>query len=242
MNVLKPSSLYRAIAVLAIALVAMLSFFPPESLLLRIVSFLLAGSLVAWILFSWNSTRRRLYTTLSSIGDAVLTADSAGRVTFLNSVAETLTGWPQREAAGRPAAEVLQLVDESNHERVDDPVARTLAERVMVAAQDRTALVSRSGAETPVEYSAAPVRDESGAVLGVVLVFRDIYKRRQSEERAVHAQKMEAVGRLAGGVAGDFNNVLTVITGYAELLRAEIPTSNAMRRFVEEIIYAGERA
>ena len=130
----------------------------------------------------------------------------------------------------------------STRQRLDNPLARVLAERIMVATQDNTALVSRSGSEVPVEFSAAPVRDEAGKVRGAILVFRDISKRRQSEEQATHAQKMEAVGRLAGGVAGDFNNVLTVITGYAELLRAEIPTSSPNRRFVDEIIYAGERA
>ena len=93
----------------------------------------------------------------------------------------------------------------------------------MIGGQEPAILVSRSGAEVPVEHSASPVRDDSGEVRGAVLVFRDISKRRQLEEQATHAQKMDAVGRLAGGVAGDFNNVLTVITGYAELLRAEIP-------------------
>ena len=77
---------------------------------------------------------------------------------------------------------------------------------------------------------------------GGILVFRDIGKRRQLEEQAIHAQKMEAVGRLAGGVAGDFNNLLTVVTGYAELLRAEVPLASPARRFVDEIVYAGERA
>ena len=105
-----------------------------------------------------------------------------------------------------------------------------------------SALVSRSGAEVPVEHSASPVRDQAGRVRGAILVFRDISKRRQWEEQATHSQKMDAVGRLAGGVAGDFNNVLTVITGYAELLRAEVPTTSPLRRFVDEIIYAGERA
>jgi nitrogen-specific signal transduction histidine kinase len=69
-----------------------------------------------------------------------------------------------------------------------------------------------------------------------------VSKRRQLEEQVTHAQKMDAVGRLAGGVAGDFNNVLTVNTGYAELLRAEVPNNSSMRRFVDEIIFAGERA
>ena len=111
----------------------------------------------------------------------------------------------------------------------------------MVAVPEPVLLVSRSGSELPVEHSAAPVRDVSGEIHGAILVFRDIGKRRQLEEQATHAQKMDAVGRLAGGVAGDFNNVLTVITGYAELLRAEIP-DEPMRHFVDEIIYAGERA
>ena len=107
---------------------------------------------------------------------------------------------------------------------------------------DDTLLVSRSGTEISVEHNAAPVRDDAGRVRGGILVFRDIGKRLQLEEQATHAQKMDAVGRLAGGVAGDFNNVLTVITGYAELLRAEITASSPSRHFVEEIIYAGERA
>jgi signal transduction histidine kinase len=94
----------------------------------------------------------------------------------------------------------------------------------------------------PIEHSASPVRDEAGEVQGAVLVFRDTSKRRQLEEQVTHAQKMEAVGRLAGGVAGDFNNVLTVITGYAELLRSELPATSALRRFADEIIYAGDRA
>jgi two-component system, cell cycle sensor histidine kinase and response regulator CckA len=113
---------------------------------------------------------------------------------------------------------------------------------VMAAMQESTVLVSRDGAEVPIEYSASPVRDDSGSVRGAILVFRDISKRQQLEEQATHSQKMDAVGRLAGGVAGDFNNVLTVITGYAELLRAEVAPGTALRRFVDEIIYSGERA
>ena len=94
----------------------------------------------------------------------------------------------------------------------------------------------------PIEHNAAPVRGDTGEIEGAILVFRDTSKRRQFEEQATHAQKMEAVGRLAGGVAGDFNNMLTVISGYAELLRGEIPPGSPSRDLVDEIIYAGERA
>jgi nitrogen-specific signal transduction histidine kinase/CheY-like chemotaxis protein len=77
---------------------------------------------------------------------------------------------------------------------------------------------------------------------GAILVFRDIGKRRQLEEQATHEEKMDAVGRLAGGAAGDFNNMLTVISGYGELLRGEIPPGSPARQYVDEIVYAGERA
>jgi hypothetical protein len=172
----------------------------------------------------------------------VLVADTAGRVTFLNPVAETLTGWSQADAHGRPAAEVLKLVSDKDREPVENPVTRVLRDRVTIGPQEQAILVSRAGTELPVEQSASPVRDDSGEAQGAVLVFRDISKRLQLEEQATHAQKMDAVGRLAGGVAGDFNNVLTVITGYAELLRGEIAVASPMRRFVDEIIYAGDRA
>src|SRR5438105_245316 len=198
--------------------------------------------LITWVTASWRESRHLLASTLSSIADAVVATDSEGRVTFLNAVAETLTGWTRDEARGKPSSEVLRFIDEETRQAVENPLARALRERVMIATDEHTALISRSGAEVPIEHSASPVRDDANELRGAILVFRDISKRRQLEEQATHAQKMEAVGRLAGGVAGDFNNVLTVITGYAELLHAEIPSSSPMRRFVDEIIYAGERA
>ena len=86
------------------------------------------------------------------------------------------------------------------------------------------------------------MRDDSERVRGAILVFRDITKRRQLDEQALQEQKMDAVARLAGGVAGDFSNVLTVITGYADLLRVEVAANSRLQRLVDEIVYAGERA
>jgi signal transduction histidine kinase len=142
----------------------------------------------------------------------------------------------------KPVVEVLRLLDERTRGPIENPVMRTLRERTNVTSTEHIALISRSGAEVPVELSAAPVRGDSGDLRGAILVFRDIGKRRQFEEQASHGQKMEAVGRLAGGVAGDFNNMLTVIAGYAEMLRDEIPASSPSRQHVDEIVYAGERA
>ena len=214
---------------------------PSWGVLSRLIIFVLMASLLTWLTASWRDSRRLLSSTLSSIGDAVLATDHEGRITFLNPVAETLTGWTREESRGKSAADVLKLVDERTKEPLENPLDRALQNRT-VAALSGAALISRAGAEVPIEHSASPVHDTSGRVRGAILVFRDISKRRQLEEQATHSQKMEAVGRLAGGVAGDFNNVLTVITGYAELMRAEVPSNSPMRRFVDEIIYAAERA
>jgi two-component system, cell cycle sensor histidine kinase and response regulator CckA len=208
----------------------------------QIAAFLAVAVLITWMTSAWRENRRLLEATLSSIGDAVLATDREGYVTFLNPVAETLTGWSRKEARGKHASEILKLVHEGTHEPVENPLARALRERATVSLLDRTALVTRNGVECPIELSASPARDESAGVRGAILVFRDIGKRRQLEEQLTHAEKMDAVGRLARGVAGDFNNVLTVISGYAELLRVEAPPSSPLRRFADEIIYAGERA
>ncbi len=210
--------------------------------LLRLLSFVMLGVFVTWLTASWQDSRRLLVSTLSSIGDAVLATDKEGRITFMNTVAEALTGWPAEDARRKDVRDVIRLIDEVKREPIENPLSRALRERVMVTLAESPRLISRSGAEVPTEQTAAPIREDWGELRGGILVFRDISRRRQLEEQVTHAQKMQAVGRLAGGVAGDFNNVLTVITGYAELLKMDVPAASNLRRFVDEIIYAGERA
>jgi PAS domain S-box-containing protein len=208
----------------------------------RLGSFLAIAGIVIWMTAEWRESRGVLASTLAGIGDAVLATDEYGRITFLNPVAETLTGWSGLEVRKKAVADVLRLIDGRTRQAIDNPLMRALRERAMVTAGEHIVLIARSGAEVPVELGAAPVRGDSGDLRGAILVFRDIGKRRQFEEQTAHSQKMEAVGRLAGGVAGDFNNMLTVIEGYAELLRDEVPADGAARKFVDEIVYAGKRA
>lgn len=230
----------------ASALALLVFFFPGEAgfweVGARLGSFLAIAGIIIWMTAEWRESRRVLASTLAGIGDAVLATDEHGRITFLNPVAEALTGWSGLEVRKKAVADVLRLVDERTRQAIDNPLLRALRERAMVTTGEHIALISRSGAEVPVELSAAPVRGDSGDLSGAILVFRDIGKRRQFEEQSAHAQKMEAVGRLAGGVAGDFNNMLTVIAGYAELLGHEVPAGGATRKFVDEIVYAGKRA
>jgi two-component system cell cycle sensor histidine kinase/response regulator CckA len=208
----------------------------------RLGSFLGIAGMIIWMTAEWRESRRVLASTLAGIGDAVLATDEDGRIAFLNPVAEALTGWSNREVRKKSVVDVLRLMDERTREAIDNPLMRALRERAPVTFSEHITLISRSGAEVPVELSAAPVRGDSGDLRGAILVFRDLGKRRQFEEQASQANKMEAVGRLAGGVAGDFNNMLTVIAGYAELLREEIPADSPTRKFVDEIVYAGKRA
>jgi PAS domain S-box-containing protein len=208
----------------------------------RTGTFLLIATLIAWATASWRQSRRVLESTLASIGDAVLATDSRGRITLINPVAQGLTGWTEEEARHRPVEEVLRLVYERTRRPVENPLERVLRDRMTVSAVEDLLLVSRSGTDAPVEYSAAPVRSTAGQVRGAILVFRDTRARRQFEEQSTHSRQMEAMARLAGGVAGDFNNLLTVIAGYAELLRLEIEPGGTAQKYLDEIIYAGERA
>ena len=127
--------------------------------------------------------REWLRVTLSSIGDAVVTTDTEGSVTFLNPVAESLTGWTQEEAAGIPLERVFKIVNEETRRAVENPATRALREGLIVGLANHTLLVAKSGTERPIDDSAAPIRGAKGDVTGVVLVFRDVTERRRQERK-----------------------------------------------------------
>ncbi len=123
-----------------------------------------------------------LRVTLSSIGDAVLTTDTEGRVLSLNGIAETLTGWKTLDAKGHLLAEVFRIINEESRQPAENPAERALREGCVVGLANHTILIARDGTETPIDDSAAPIRDDQGRVHGVVLVFRDIRERKRSED------------------------------------------------------------
>jgi PAS domain S-box-containing protein len=128
-----------------------------------------------------TASRDLLHTTLTSIGDAVIATDDAGRVTFMNGVAEELTGWNQAEAAGQPLENVFAIVNEDTRQPAPNPL-KALREGTIAGLANHTVLISRDGSERPIDDSAAPIRDPQGKVIGAVLVFRDISERRHTEE------------------------------------------------------------
>ena len=125
--------------------------------------------------------REQLRTTLTSIGDGVIVTDAQGRVTLMNDEARTLTGWPD-DPLGRPLDEVFQILNETTRQRLASPVDTVIRDGVVVSLANPTLLLARDGTELPIGDSGAPIRDEEGAVVGVVLVFRDIRDQRRTEE------------------------------------------------------------
>lgn len=189
-----------------------------------------------------RESERRFATTLASIGEGVIATDSAGCVTFMNSVAKKLTGWSAAEAQGAALTTVFNICNESTRLTVANPVERVLAEGIVVGLANHTILVNRDGTEAPIDDCAAPIFDDDGRMTGAVLVFRDVTQARQIEVHMRHAQKMEAVGQLAGGIAHDFNNMLTVILNYSEILLDSAGADHPWRQYFTEIHRAGERS
>jgi PAS domain S-box-containing protein len=126
--------------------------------------------------------RREVFqVTLQSIGDAVITTDVEGRITDLNKVAESLTGWSHAEALGQPLERVFNIVNEVTRRPVDNPATRALRDGVIVGLANHTVLLKKDGAECPIDDSAAPIRNEHGHVSGCVLIFRDVTAQRLLE-------------------------------------------------------------
>lgn len=121
--------------------------------------------------------------TLHSIGDAVITCDPAALVTYLNPVAEALTGWVNAEAQGRPLSEVFDIYSELTGQVAANPVSQVLREGGIVGLANHTVLHSRGGKKYSIEDSAAPIRDADGTILGVVMVFHDVTEKREMARR-----------------------------------------------------------
>ena len=146
--------------------------------------------------------RERLRVTLKSIGDAVMATDTDGRVSYLNPVAEQLTGWSSEDAAGKALEEVFRIVNEESRRNVENPVTKALREGQVVGLANHTVLISRDGKEIAIEDSAAPIKDANGQIMGVVLIFRNISERRVAERRlAEQAAELRQTVHLMQGVA-----------------------------------------
>lgn len=147
-------------------------------------------------------------TTLQCVGDGVVATDEGMAVSYLNRAAEALTGWSPEEAFGRPVEEVLRLQDRHGAP-LRSPAARALARGAAVTLDDAATLISRDGAQRLVDDTAAPIVDERGKLLGVVVVVRDVTERKGMETQLARAERLVALGTLAAGICHEINNPLT---------------------------------
>ena len=138
--------------------------------------------------------RELLRTTLASIGDAVISTDAGGKVTFVNAVAESLTGWTNSEATGAPLTQVFNIVNEDTRIAIDYTMPAMLQDRV-VGLANQTVLIAKDETERPIDNSMAPIRSAHGDVVGSVLVFRDVTERRRLERD--NAERLQASQRLS---------------------------------------------
>ncbi len=165
--------------------------------------------------------QERLRTTLASIGDAVIATDTKSRVTFLNPIAESLTGWTQDAAKGTPLLSVFKIVNEQSRKPVEDPTNRALREGTVVGLANHTVLIAKDGSERPIDDSAAPIRDERGRVIGVVLVFRDVTERKLAEKSArflasiVESSDDAIIGKDVNGIITSWNPAAERLYGYS---------------------------
>jgi PAS domain S-box-containing protein len=149
--------------------------------------------------------------TLQSIGDGVIATDEQGNVTFLNPVATRLTGFPMEEALNRHVSEVFPIFNEYSGAVAENPVQRVMSLGIVVGLANHTVLKHREGRLTPIEDSAAPIRDDRDQIIGVVLVFRDAANERKSQELMRKAEKLAAAARLSATVAHEINNPLEAV-------------------------------
>jgi PAS domain S-box-containing protein len=191
-----------------------------------------------------NEQRQWFESALNCIGDAIIAADVHGVVTFINPIAEQLTGWKHDKAIGRDLTEVFNTIDEQTRQPVEAPEARALHGNIDIHDEtEDVLLISEGGTERPITTTVSPINDAQGNLLGIVTVFRDLTTRRQMERRVLNQQKMEALGKLSSNIAHDFNNIISLIAGYTAAMQEYLlPNTRAyddVRRIMAAVEHAG---
>lgn len=184
-----------------------------------------------------------LAATLKSIGEAVISTNHDGNITFMNPAAEILTGWNMKEDGEKGIR--FTILNPQAGEIPEKSVFSENTAQILINRLPEPHLVAKTGVKIPVEYTVAPLKDRKG----VVIVIKDItgrkraeQERQQLEEQLRQSQKLEALGILAGGIAHDFNNILGTVLGYTELLLKRTSGEYPGREYLEQIYLAGERA
>jgi PAS domain S-box-containing protein len=161
---------------------------------------------------------------------------------MINRAAEELTGWLQNEAAGKKVDAIFHIVDESTGEQRRNPVDEVLESMVIINYTNHTVLVDKNGSKRSIAHSCAPIRDKESRLVGAVVVFRDITEQRKTEEELRKTARLESIGILAGGLAHDFNNMLSAILGNISLAKMSLEPEDSVYKTLTKSENASMRA
>ncbi len=145
-----------------------------------------------------KANEKWLSTTLESIGDAVITTDKDGCITFMNPIAQKITEWEQDEALGKPLENIFKTNNDETGNPVKSPVIEVLQKGSITGMQDHTILITKNGAHVPIDDTSAPIKDDKNNINGIVLIFQDITQRKKAEKEKEQLLKEKARGELFG--------------------------------------------
>ena len=189
-----------------------------------------------------RENQKWMETTLRCISDAVIATDATGCIRFMNTKAESLTGWKLVDAVSRRLTDVFCLLQSSATAIVTSDLDTIMAKNVVLPKDKDEVLVSNDGRQVPIAQSAALIRDDRGSILGIVVSFRDITEQKnalaresQLQDQLFRSRRMESLGSLAGGVAQNLNNILEPMVNYPDLIVKNLPADSALRKDLQII-------
>jgi PAS domain S-box-containing protein len=171
-----------------------------------------------------SESRDRFQGTLNSLGEAVVSTDESGIISYINPVAQQLTDCAYEEARGRKFGEVVRLMDERTRMPAEDPIALVIRTRQVMVMPAELLLTSARGTVRPVELTGSPTLDRQNKVLGVTVVFRDVTTRRQTEQTLRSSERLTLAGRLSATIAHEIRNPLDTVSNLVYLLQREEPS------------------
>ena len=190
-----------------------------------------------------HEVQRRMGLILNAAGEGICVLDPRGDTTFVNPAALQMTGWEAGELIGKPWHDLL------HHSKSDGtpcspekcPVYAPFRDRESHQVNHSEVFWRKDGTSFPIQGISTPIQ-ERGEVTGAVVTFQDITERNQLENQLIHSQKMQSLGRLAGGVAHDFNNMMTTIIGYTQLGKRSLTSQDQVHGYLQQIQRAAEHA